>query len=68
MATIRMVCGLALWIAGAMVATTPTWAGPNVQDRGAGPLPPRETVYVPDCWPDLALIDVGLPRCVRPPE
>ena len=27
MAIIRM-CGLALWIAGAMVATTPTWAGP----------------------------------------
>jgi hypothetical protein len=68
MAAIRIACALALGVAAGMVATTPIWAGPDLQSQYAGPLPPKETVYRPGCWPDITLIDLGYPRCVRAPE
>ena len=68
MAAIRISCAVALGIAAAMVATTPTWAGLDSQNQYAGPLPLKDTVYRPGCWPDIALIEFGYPRCVRAPE
>ena len=62
MAAIRILCALALGIA------TPTWAGPDMQNEYLWPLPPKETVNRPGCWPDITLIDLGHPRCVRAPE
>ena len=68
MAPIGTVCALALAIGATMVATAPTWAGPDSQNPCPGPLPPKETVYRPDCGPDIALMDSGYPRCVRAAE
>jgi hypothetical protein len=68
MAAIRISHAVAHGIAAAMVATTPTWVGLDSQNQYAGPLPPKETVYRPGCWPDIALIEFGYPRCVRAPE
>jgi hypothetical protein len=51
MAAIRIACAFALGIAAGMVATAPTWAGPDMQNQYAGPLPPKETVYGPAAGP-----------------
>ena len=55
MALTRMMCALALGGIFAMAASTPSArasAGPDWQDRWTGPLPPRETIYRPECWLD----------------
>jgi hypothetical protein len=56
MARARVMCALALAIAvatAATITTTTTWAGPpDLQNRWVGPIPPRETIYVPECWRD----------------
>ena len=67
MVLIRTVRALAFGIAAAMAATTPAGsASPDSQNQCAKPLAPKQTVYRPDCWPDISLIDS--PRCVRAPE
>ena len=55
MALTKMMCALALGGVFAMAATTPwtmAWAGPDPQSRLAGPFPPKETIYRPECWLD----------------
>jgi hypothetical protein len=63
---------LAMGIAIAVVATlatSMTLAGPpHPQSKWPAPFPPRETINRPECWPDIAIMDAGLPRCVRAPD
>ncbi len=67
MALMKLLCALALGVACAMVAPTPTpWAGPDSPSTSAGPLPPTETVYWPECGPDVALMDSGLRPALGP--
>jgi hypothetical protein len=66
MALMKMMCALALGVACAMAATTQTWGSPDLESQLAGPLPPTETVYWPECGPEVALVDSGLRPALGP--
>jgi hypothetical protein len=70
MALTRTLRAFALGTAFAMAApTTATRAAPpDTQSRWAAPFPPKETIYWPECGPDIAIMDAGFPRCARAAE
>ncbi len=67
MALTRTLRTFALGMAFAMAApATATRAAPP--DTWAAPFPPKETIYWPECGPDIAVMDAGFPRCIRAAE
>jgi hypothetical protein len=73
MALTRFICaalivGIVFAVAAIMATSTTLGGPPDSQSKWAAPFPPKETIYRPECWPDIAVMDSGLPRCVRAPE